>query len=187
MIPSSDSELLDWISANLYTAVLSDSCDQLGFTHQAMGPEIRPCDESLVLVGRARTSLWTEVHRVLDNPYEGEMYAVDSLNPGEVAIMATHGSKEIATPGELMSTACMKRGGRGVVTDGLIRDVRRIRELQFPVFSAGYKPVDSKGRGRVVEHDTPVEIAGVRIESGDLVIGDVDGVVAVPRSIERSP
>jgi regulator of RNase E activity RraA len=113
------------------------------------------------------------------------MYAVDSLRPGQVAIMATHGSKQIATLGELMSTACIKRGGHGVVTDGLIRDIRRIRELRFPVFSGGYKPVDSKGRGTVVEHDTPVEISGVRIESGDIVVGDVDGVVAIPRSIER--
>lgn len=185
MIPESDAELFDWITANLYTAVLSDSCDQLGFMRQAMGPDIRPCDESLVLAGRARTSLWTEMCHVLENPYEGEMYAMDSLKSGDVPVMATNNSKQIATLGELMSTACAKRGGRGMVTDGLIRDVRRIREMRIPVFSAGYKPVDSKGRGAAVAHDVPVEIGGVRVESGDLVVGDVDGVVVVPRAVER--
>jgi regulator of RNase E activity RraA len=137
------------------------------------------------MVGRARTSLWVEVDYVLENPYEGEMLAMDSLQPGEIAVMAAGGSEQIATLGELMSTAALKRGATGAVTDGLIRDVRRIRELRFPVFSAGYRPVDSKGRGMVTEHQVPVEISGVRIEPGDLIMGDVDGVVVVPRAVER--
>jgi regulator of RNase E activity RraA len=126
-----------------------------------------------------------EVDHVLENPYEGEMRAMDSLLPGDVAIMATGASKQIATLGELMSTACRARGGRGMVTDGLIRDVRRIRAMRIPIFSAGFKPVDSKGRGAAVEFDVPVEISGVRVETGDLVVGDVDGVVVIPRGIER--
>src|SRR5262245_58867332 len=88
-IPSSDVELLPWIKEHLYTAVLSDSCDEAGFRDQAMGPEIRPTDESLVLVGRARTTLWEEIDYVLENPYEGEMRAMDTLKPGDVAAMAT--------------------------------------------------------------------------------------------------
>ncbi len=184
-IPRIDSDLFKWIEINLYTAVLSDSCDEAGCRNQAMGPEIRPTDETLVLVGRARTSLWEEVDYILESPYEGEMKAMDSLTPGDVAVMATNASKQIATLGELMSTACLKRGGRGMVTDGLIRDVRRIRELRIPIFSCGYKPVDSKGRGRVVEFDIPVSISSVKTEAGDLVVGDIDGVVVIPRAIER--
>src|ERR1041384_8266636 len=184
-IPLIDSELFAWVQEHLYTAVLSDSCDEAGYRNQAMGPEIRPADESLVLVGRARTTLWEEIDYVLDNPYEGEMRAMDTLKPGEVPVMATNASKQIATLGELMSTACLKRGGRGMVTDGLIRDVRRIRELRIPIFSGGYKPVDSKGRGRVSRFDVPVTISRVTVEAGDLVVGDVDGVGVVPRSAER--
>jgi len=185
VIPTDDADLFDWIAANLYTAVLSDSCDQLGYDAQAMGPEIRPVDDRLALVGRARTSLWHEMYHIVEHPYEGEIIAMDSLKPGDVAVLATNGSQRIATLGELMSTACLKRGGRGAVTDGLIRDVRRIRLLGLPVFAAGYKPVDSKGRGGVVAHDVPVEMSGVRIEPGDLVVGDIDGVVVVPRAVER--
>ncbi len=185
MIPDNDHDLFEWIANTLYTAVLSDSCDQLGYRQQAMGPEIRPTDEHMILVGRAKTVLWSDMYHVPENPYEGEIKAVDSIQPGDIVVMATGASTRNAPWGELMSTACVKRGGRGAVTDGLIRDVRRIRSLGLPVYAAGYKPVDSRGRGQVVAFDVPVEISGVRIEPGDLVVGDLDGVVVIPRAIER--
>ena len=185
MIPLHDSDLFDWIAANLYSALLSDSCDGLGLGERTMTPDIRPTDESLVLVGRARTSLWHERFHRIEHPYEGEITAMDSILPGEVAVMATNSSNRIAALGELMTTALIKRGGRGAVTDGLIRDVRRIRLLRAPVFSRGFRPVDSQGRAGVVDHQIPVVVGGVRIEPGDLVMGDVDGVVAVPRAAER--
>ncbi len=186
MIPEDDAALFAWIADNLYTAVLSDSCDAMGRMNQALGPEIRPTDENLILVGRAKTVLWSDLYHVPEgNPYEGEIQAVDSIRRGDIVVMATGASKRNAPWGELMSTACVQRGGRGAVTDGLIRDVRRIRALGLPVFAAGYKPVDSRGRGHVVAFDVPVEISGVRIEPGDLVVGDLDGVVVVPRAIER--
>jgi 4-hydroxy-4-methyl-2-oxoglutarate aldolase len=185
VIPDRDEILFDWIAANLYTAVLSDSCDQLGYMEQAMGPEIRPTDEALVLAGRAKTVLWHDMYHIPENPYEGEIQAVDSIQPGDIVVMATGASKRNAPWGELMSTACVKRGGRGAVTDGLIRDIRRIRALKLPVFAAGYKPVDSRGRGGVVAFDVPVIVSGVRIAPGDLVVGDLDGVVVVPRAVER--
>lgn len=186
MIPEDDDALFAWVAAHLYTAVLSDSCDEVGHRNQALGPEIRPTDESLILVGRAKTVLWSDWYHVPDgNPYEGEIQAVDSIQPGDIVVMATGASTRNAPWGELMSTACVQRGGRGAVTDGLIRDVKRIRALGLPVFAAGYKPVDSRGRGQVVAFDVPVEISGARILPGDLVVGDLDGVVVVPRAVER--
>jgi len=186
VIPEDDAALFDWVAANLYTAVLSDSCDHMGHRNQALGPEIRPTDESLVLVGRAKTVLWSDFYHIPDgNPYEGEIRAVDSIRAGDIVVMATGASTRNAPWGELMSTACVQRGGRGAVTDGLIRDVRRIRALNLPVYARGYKPVDSRGRGQVVAFDVPVELSGVRIHPGDLVVGDLDGVVVVPRAVER--
>ena len=185
MIPDNDHDLFEWIANTLYTAVLSDSCDHLGYRQQAMGPEIRPTDEHMTLVGRAKTVLWSDMYHIPENPYEGEIRAVDSIQPGDIVVMATGASKRNAPWGELMSTACVTRGGRGAITDGLIRDVRRIRSMGLPVYAAGYKPVDSRGRGQVVAFDVPVEISGVRIEPGDLIVGDLDGVVVVPRAIER--
>ncbi len=169
----------------LYTAVLSDVLDGLGYRQQAMSPAIRPLDETLVMCGRARTALYREVfHVARGNPYELEISLIDDLKPGDVAIMACGGSPRIAPWGELLSTAARARKAAGCLTDGLTRDVRYIRKMKFPVFHGGIGPLDSKGRGEVAALDVPVEVAGVHIEPGDLVFGDVDGVVVVPKKIE---
>jgi len=169
----------------LYTAVLSDVLDSLGHRNQAMTPAIRPLDETLVMCGRARTALYREVfHIAKGNPYELEIALIDDLKPGDVAVMACGGSPRIAPWGELLSTAARARKAAGCLTDGLTRDVRYIRKMKFPVFHGGIGPLDSKGRGEVAAIDVPVEVAGVRIEPGDLVFGDVDGVVVVPKKIE---
>jgi regulator of RNase E activity RraA len=83
-----------------------------------------------------------------------------------------------------LSTASKARGAAACVTDGLVRDIVSIRKMKVPVFAAGIGPLDSKGRGIVAEIDVPVEVGGVRIEPGDLVFGDADGVVAIPKAIE---
>jgi 4-hydroxy-4-methyl-2-oxoglutarate aldolase len=169
----------------LYTAVLSDVLDGLGYRNQAMAPAIRPLDDTLVMCGRARTALYREVfHIAKGNPYELEIELIDDLKPGDVAVMACGGSPRIAPWGELLSTAARARKAAGCLTDGLTRDVRYIRSMKFPVFHGGIGPLDSKGRGEVAAIDVPVEVAGVRIEPGDLLFGDVDGVVSIPRKIE---
>ena len=174
------------IKETLYTAVLSDVMDQLGHTRQALRPFVRPLDESLVVVGRARTGLYTNSYSVADgeNPYELEIRLLDDLQPGEIPVLACDGPTERLAPwGELLTTAAMARGGVGCVTDGLVRDVRKIRALKFPVFHGGIGPLDSRGRGRMIEMDTPVECGGVTVRTGDVVFGDVDGVVVVPQEI----
>ena len=86
--------------------------------------------------------------------------------------------------GELLSTAARARGAAGAVMDGLTRDIRAIRGMKFPVFAGGIGPLDSKGRGKVMAVDVPVEVAGALVAPGDLVFGDADGVVVVPRAVE---
>jgi regulator of RNase E activity RraA len=169
-----------------YTAVLSDLLDEFGVTDHAMPPRIRPLDDDLVLAGFARTGQFREVSGVTagENPYELEIRIVDDLKPGDVVAFGCDGSQRIAPWGELLTTAARQRGAAGAVTDGFVRDVRGIRNMKFPVFHGGVAPLDSKGRGKVVAIDVPIECAGVRIESGDLIFGDVDGVVVVPRRME---
>jgi 4-hydroxy-4-methyl-2-oxoglutarate aldolase len=172
------------ITARLYSAVLSDVLDSLGLTAQALRPFVRPLDESLVLFGRARTGLYMPRYHVEPghNPYAVEIALVDDLGPGEVAVFACGGPTDRIAPwGELLTTASMARGAAGCVTDGLVRDVRRIRELRFAVFHGGIGPLDSKGRAEMMAMDVPVECAGVRVEPGDYLFGDVDGVVVIPR------
>ena len=185
-IKRSDAHFLDELRRRLYSAVLSDVLDEFGVTEQAMSPRIRPLDDELVLAGFARTGQFREVSGVSpgENPYELEIRIIDDLKAGEVVVFGCDRSQRIAPWGELLTTAARQRGAVGAVTDGFVRDVRGIRSLKFPVFHGGIAPLDSKGRGKVVAIDVPIECAGVRIESGDLVFGDVDGVVVIPRRIE---
>jgi len=171
--------------ARLYSGVISDVLDSLGNMHHALAPGIRPLDDGLVLFGRARTALYMPVYHVEpeNNPYELEIALVDSLEPDDVAVMACPPGDRIGPWGELLTTAARARGAAGCVTDGLVRDVRLIREMRFPIFAGGIGPLDSKGRGEVKAIDVPVECGGVPIAPGDWVFGDVDGVVAIPRAL----
>jgi regulator of RNase E activity RraA len=180
------SALLDAIAKDLYTAVLSDVLDELGYPDQAMPPSIRPLDDALVMAGFARTGLYREIHRVVpdENPYELEIALVDDLKADDIAVFGCGGSTRIAPWGELLTTASRARGAAGCVTDGYVRDIRQIRSLKFPVFHGGIAPLDSKGRGMVAEIDVPIRCAGVAIAPGDLVVGDADGVIVVPRAVE---
>ena len=186
MLQRSDPRFLDEIRQSLYTAVLSDVLDELGFRDQAMPSSIRPLDEDLVLAGFARTGLYREVFHAVagENPYELEIALIDDLKPDDVAVFGCCGSRRIAPWGELLSTASRARGAAGCVTDGMVRDIRAIRALRFPVFHGGIAPLDSKGRGKVAEIDTPIRCGGVTIAPGDLVMGDADGVIVVPQAVE---
>jgi regulator of RNase E activity RraA len=172
----------------LNAAVLSDTLDSLGLMQQAMKPFMRPLDDALQLIGRARNGLYMPVYAPPvrgENPYEVEITLVDDLAPGEVVVLACDGpTNRIAPWGELLSTASAARGAAGCVTDGLVRDVRQIREMRFPVFCGGIGPLDTKGRARMVDRDVPVVCAGVAVRRGDLVFGDVDGVVVIPHEME---
>ena len=174
----------DW--TKLYSAVVSDSLDSAGLLHQALPASIRPLDNSLLLCGRARTGIYMETAHVEpgSNPYALEIKLIDDLAAGEVAVLACGGSKRIAPWGGMLSTAAKARGAAGCVTDGFVRDIKVIRRLGLPAFHAGIAPLDSKGRGEIRAIDVPVICAGVRVEPGDLIVGDADGVVVVPKARE---
>jgi regulator of RNase E activity RraA len=174
------------IRQTLYTAVLSDVLDHFGYRDQALPSFIRPLDDTLKLVGYARTGLFMPAYQVLDgeNPYEFEIALIDDLGDDDIVVLACDGPTERLVPwGELLTTASLRRGAVGCLTDGMVRDVRQIRDLRFPVFHGGIGPLDSRGRGKMMGYDVPVECGGVAISSGDLIFGDVDGVVVIPRAV----
>lgn len=178
-----DTELCEFVERNLYTAVISDSLDQLGVRHQAMREYLRPVHNRCKFAGWARTIACSDIYHVPENPYETEIEAVDSLLPGEVVVIGTQKSQRNAPWGELLSTAAKARGARGAVVDGLVRDIGRIETLGFPVFAAGIKPVDSMGRGIVTSYNVTVECGEVMVQPGDLVFADYDGVVVIPSAL----
>ena len=181
--PRWDIAICEFVEQNLYTAVVSDSLDQLGVRHQAMREHLRPAHRNCKFAGWARTIACSDVYHIVDEPYAMEIEAIDSLLPGEVAVIGTQKSARNAPWGELLSTAAKARGARGAVVDGLIRDVMKIEELGFPVFAAGIKPVDSMGRGVVTAYNVPVECGEVIVNPGDLIFADYDGVIAIPGNI----
>ena len=179
-----DTELFDMMEEDLYAAVISDALDAAGFRQQAMQHTIRPLLPETVVVGRAMPVLCLDVYEIPDEPYQQEIAAVDSLKQDDVLVCSTNGSTRICFWGELLSTAAQARGARGAVIDGFIRDIRKIVEMRFPIFTTGITPVDSNGRGEVVTYNVPIEVGGVTVHPGDIVFGDADGVVVIPQSIE---
>ncbi|HEY0981840.1 MULTISPECIES: RraA family protein [unclassified Schlesneria] len=169
---------------SLYSAVVSDALDALGYKRQSPRLPIRPFTTSGLLVGRCKTSLWVDMAHVDPRPYELELKAVDECQPDDVLIAAAGGSVRSGIWGELLTTAALNQGCVGAIIDGAIRDVTKIRALNFPVFARETCVYDSFNRQRVVDIDVPVEIDGVTFCSGDLVFADEDGIVVVPQAIE---
>jgi 4-hydroxy-4-methyl-2-oxoglutarate aldolase len=178
-----DLALCEFAEKNLYTAVVSDAMDQLGVRHQAMREYLRPLYRACKMAGWARTISCSDMYHIPPDPYAIEIEAVDSLLPGEVAVVGTQKSIRNAPWGELLSTASRARGARGAVVDGLVRDAQKSEELGFPVFASGIKPVDSLGRGCVTAYNVPVECGEVIVYAGDFVFADFDGVVVVPQAV----
>jgi 4-hydroxy-4-methyl-2-oxoglutarate aldolase len=178
-----DVELFTYVEASLYTAVIADSLDELGYHNQAMNEYVRPLFPECRFAGWARTMSCVDVFHVPNDTYAKEIEAVDSILSGEVVVVSTASSKRNAPWGELLSTAARARGARGAIVDGLVRDVKKIEELGFPVFASGIKPVDSRGRGIVIDCNVRVDCGGVLVSPGDLVFADYDGVIVIPAEV----
>jgi len=117
--------------------------------------------------------------------YEMEIALIDSLKPGEIPVFACSNPGRVAPWGELLSTAAKTRGAAGSVMDGCTRDIKAIRAMKFPVFHGGIAPLDSKGRAKIMAIDVPIECGGVAVAPGDLIFGDADGTVVIPRAAEE--
>jgi regulator of RNase E activity RraA len=181
---SGEAQLFETLQTELYSAVISDVLDALGYREQAMDATIRPVYPGAIAVGRAHTVLSTDVYSLPADPYNMEIRAIDSLGPNDVLVAATNHSTRTCFWGELLSTAARARGARGAILDGYTRDVRRIAEMGFPVFATGMRPVDSRGRGLVVSFGDPVLCGGVIVNPGEIVFADADGIVVIPRAVE---
>lgn len=180
---TTDAELFNEMRSRLFTAVIGDTLDQNGFHRQFLMPECRPLDPRMVICGRAMTVFEVDVAECADPPFGLMLKALDSLNPHEVYI-AAGSSPRYALWGELMSAAAKTRGAAGAVLAGYTRDTKGILAMDFPVFCYGSYAQDQRGRGRVVDFRIALEIHGVNVKPGDIVFGDVDGVVVIPQEVE---
>ena len=175
--------LFDTIRDKLNTALLSDALDSLGVVNQVMHESIRPLDPELTLVGRAFTMLYVDVYEKPDAPYSKEIEAIDQVRPDDVVVVCTNNSRLTGVWGDLLSTATRARGGQGAVTDGFVRDTRKIIAMRFPVFAAGIKPLDSLGRSVPYAYQCRVRVGDVLVNPGDIIVGDADGLVVLPAEL----
>ncbi|WP_316816288.1 RraA family protein [Pedobacter nyackensis] len=190
---TNDESLFKIIRDELYTAVIGDIMDKLGLLHQFMPPQIQPLRADMFIAGRAMTVLEADVQEpgsyVSNNPVLNQSFglmldALDDLKKDEVYICAG-ASPDYALWGELMSARAIKLGAAGAVVDGYSRDTKGILELNFPTFSYGSYAQDQAPRGKVIDFRTPIEVRGVRVNPGDIVVGDIDGVCIVPKAHEE--
>lgn len=166
----------------LYSAVVADVLDALGYRKQTLAADIRPLTPARQVCGRVFTAQATTVDHVPAKPYELEIGAVDAMQAGDVLVVDVGNDKTCGFWGELLTTACLFKGVRGVVMSACTRDLWKIRELDFPVFGIGYHPADSLGRADIVQLCVSITIGGVHASHGDLILGDDDGVVIVPQA-----
>jgi 4-hydroxy-4-methyl-2-oxoglutarate aldolase len=179
---ANDSELFQLVRSTLYTAVVGDVLDGLGRYHQFLPQPVQPIREDMVIVGRAMPVLVEEITGPQPDRFEQLTRALDQIEPGEVYL--TTEALVCASWGEIMTATAKRRGGVGAVINGFHRDTPQVLEQNWPVFSRGRYAQDASVRLSVVDYRCPVYVGKVRIDPGDLVFGDIDGVLIVPRAIE---
>ena len=179
----SDPDLFSLCARELYTPVVGDILDDLGFTHQFLPQPVQPLREEMKLAGRAMPVVMIDVFGKQTQPFGLLTEALDQLQPGEI-YLASGGDMRCAYWGEILTATAKKRGALGAVINGFHRDTPKVLEQDWPVFSRGRFAQDSAVRTQVVAYRCPIEIGQVTIQPGDLVFGDLDGVVIVPKPVE---
>ncbi len=184
---ANDLEMFARMEKTFYSGAISDILDEMGRTECAASPHalIRPLYPQAVCAGRIRTLLNAPMRTGREDPYKMAIALMDSLKPGDVAVASSDRPLETGIMGELSATAMRGRGARGCLVDGYTRDARKIIQMQFPVFARGISPIDTTDRAGVVDIDCPVVFAGRRVSPGTIVFADLDGIVFIPREIEK--
>ncbi|MFT3789446.1 MAG: RraA family protein [Tepidisphaeraceae bacterium] len=178
-----DAELFELMRNTLYTPVVGDILDGLGYTHQFLPQPIQPMRESMTLAGRAMPVLMIDVFGPQKQPFGKLTEALDQLQPGEI-YLASGGEMRCAYWGEILTATAKKRGAVGAVINGFHRDSPKVLEQNWPVFSRGRFAQDSGVRTQVADYRCPIEVGGVNVQPGDLIFADLDGVLVIPRSVE---
>ena len=190
-----DAEMFTLMKEKLYTPVIGDILDQMGYNHQFLPASIRPLasqvpaalitavkgENWMKLAGFACTVLENDVYSMPKKPFGYMTEALDQLKPNEIYIAT--GAHHSALWGELLTASAKARGATGAVLDGYTRDTAMVLEQDFPVFCSGTWAQDSSIRTYVFDYRCDIEIGQVTIRDGDIVFGDVDGVLIIPREI----
>jgi len=165
-------------ASKLDTTALSDAMDRLGIAGQCLN--IKPLDHSFRMTGRAFTILYGPSGK----PSGTVGDYIDDVQPGSVIVLDNGGRENATVWGDILTWVAHRRGVAGTVIDGACRDTALSRELGYPMYSRSYSMRTGKDRVQVEAMDGPVNIGDARVEQGDILRGDADGVVAIPKAHE---
>jgi regulator of RNase E activity RraA len=166
---------------NVEVASVADATEQLYGQRSYMSHEMRPVFTTRFCGPAVTVLLKKEEHKEGSPASAGMLDAIDAAKPGSVYVMVLEDGTDYAGIGALMATAMKYRGLTGAVIDGSVRDTPQIRRIQFPVFSRGVVPSTTINHFRFAGANIPVTCAGVRVNPGDIVVADDDGVAVVPK------
>jgi len=165
-------------ASRLDTTALSDAMDRLGIAGQCLG--IKPLDPRFRLTGRAFTILYGPA----GSPPGTVGDYIDDVPPGGVVVLDNGGRENATVWGDILTMVAHSRGISGTVIDGACRDVALSLELGYPIFSRSYSMRTGKDRIQVEAMHGPVNIGEARVNAGDILRGDADGVIVIPREHE---
>jgi 4-hydroxy-4-methyl-2-oxoglutarate aldolase len=166
-------------ASQLDTTSLSDALDRLGIVGQCIG--IKPLDHSFRMTGRAFTVLYGPA----GTPPGTVGDYIDDLETDTVVVLDNGGRDNATVWGDILTTVAHERGIAGTVIDGICRDVHLSLSLSYPIFSRGYSMRTGKDRVQVEASNCPVNIGDARVDAGDILRGDADGVIVIPQAHEE--
>lgn len=166
-------------AARLDTTALSDAMDRLGIPGQCLG--IKPLDHRFRLTGRAYTILYGPAGK----PPGTVGDYIDDVPPGGVVVLDNGGRENATVWGDILTWVARTRGVAGTVIDGACRDTALALDLGYPIYSRSYSMRTGKDRVQVEGTNVPVNIGDARVHPGDILRGDSDGVVVIPRAHEE--
>jgi regulator of RNase E activity RraA len=165
-------------AANLDTATLSDALDRHGLAGQCY--RIKPRSTAFRMAGRA----WTLLYGPAGNPPGTVGDYIDDVEAGSVVVLANGGRDDVTVWGDILTEVAHRKGIAGTVIDGINRDVALALDLNYPIYSRDNWMRTGKDRVQVEATQVPVSIGNVRVAPGDLLRGDADGVVVIPKELE---
>jgi regulator of RNase E activity RraA len=167
----------------LYTAAITDVLDRHGHLHQTLPHDIVGLTPGTRVAGIAFPAAGRPSRNADTGPAIRAFLSLLGAVPRDAVLVIQSNDDVAAHFGELSAVAMKARGVRGAVVDGATRDAAYILRERFPVFCRYRTPLDSLPRWLAVEWGRPITVGGVRIEAGDVVVGDLDGVAVVPRAL----
>jgi regulator of RNase E activity RraA len=167
----------------LYTGLVTDVLDSMGYKDQTMNSDIGPIDQSQIVAGVAFPAMGRRNRSVDYNEQVHRFLRMLGEAPEHSCLVLNANANDSAQIGELTTTALAAQDCRGIVTDGGIRDTQAVLDQGYPVFTRYRTPADSIHRWELLNWDCTVTVGGVEVSPGDIVFADIDGVAVVPEEL----